>query len=155
MLRLSKLTDYGTVVLAYMAREPAAVYAATDVATATHLAAPTVSKLLKCFARAGLVTSQRGARGGYSLARTPDEINAIQIIDAVEGPVAMTQCSLGHDRCSLESVCGVGHNWQRVTLALREALTTITLTQLARPTATVLPRMDFSAALARPRAPHS
>lgn len=154
MLRLSKLTDYGTVVLAHMARDPDAVYAATDVAGATHLATPTVSKLLKCFTRAGLVTSQRGAHGGYSLARRPEQITAVQIIDAVEGPVAMTQCSLGHDRCSLEPVCGVGHNWQRITLALREALTTVTLAQLARPTATLPPHLDFGAALTRVRHTH-
>ena len=147
MLRLSKLTDYGTVVLAHMAREPAAVYAAADVAAATRLAVPTVSKLLKCFARAGLVTSQRGARGGYSLARQPEEITAVQIIDAVEGPVAITQCSLSHDRCGIEPVCGVGHNWQRISLAIREALKTVTLAQLARPAAPLLPRMNLGATL--------
>ena len=153
MLRLSKLTDYGTVALAHMAREPAVVYAAADVAAATHLATPTVSKLLKCFTRAGLVTSQRGARGGYSLARPPEQITAVQIIDAVEGPVAITQCSLSHDRCGIEPVCGVGHNWQRISLAIRDALKTVTLAQLARPAAPLLPRMDLSANLpaAKPR----
>ena len=147
MLRLSKLTDYGTVVLAYMARDPATVYAAADVAEATHLTAPTVSKLLKCFARARLVTSQRGARGGYSLARPPEQITAVQIIDAIEGPVAITQCSLSHDRCGIEPVCGVGHNWQRLSLAIRDALKTVTLAQLARPSAPLLPRMDLGARL--------
>lgn len=151
MLRVSKLTDYGTLVLAHMAREPAGVYAAADVAVATHLAVPTVSKLLKCFARAGLLTSQRGAHGGYSLARPPEQITAVQLIDAVEGPVAITQCSLGHDRCNLEPVCGVGHNWQRITLAIREALGTITLAQLARPTTAALPHMNFAAVLSQPR----
>lgn len=155
MLRLSKLTDYGTVVLAHMAREPATVYAAADVAAATRLAVPTVSKLLKCFTRAGLVTSQRGAHGGYSLARAPEQITAVQIIDAVEGPVAITQCSLGHDRCNLEAVCGVGHNWQRITLAVRDALGTVTLAQLARPTAAMLPDMDFGAVLSHTRRTHT
>jgi FeS assembly SUF system regulator len=147
MLRLSKLTDYGTVVLAYMAGDPVAVYASAEVAAATRLAVPTVSKLLKCFTRAGLVTSQRGARGGYSLARQPEEITAVQIIDAVEGPVAITQCSLSHNRCGIEPVCGVGHNWQRISLAIREALKTVTLAQLARPAASLLPRMDLGATL--------
>ena len=147
MLRLSKLTDYGTVALAHMAREPAAVYAAADVAAATHLTVPTVSKLLKCFTRAGLVTSQRGARGGYVLARPPEQITAVQIIDAIEGPVAITQCSLSHDRCGIEPVCGVGHNWQRISLAIRDALKTVTLAQLARPATPILPRMDLAASL--------
>lgn len=147
MLRLSKLTDYGTVVLAFMASKPEGVYAAADVAAATHLSVPTVSKLLKCFTRAGLVTSQRGARGGYSLARPPEQINAVQIIDAIEGPVAITQCSLGHDRCGIEPVCGVGHNWQRISLAIRDALKTVTLAELARPAATLMPRMDLGTML--------
>lgn len=151
MLRLSKLTDYGTVALAHMAREPHAVYAAADVAAATHLTVPTVSKLLKCFTRAGLVTSQRGARGGYVLARPPEQITAVQIIDAIEGPVAITQCSLSHDRCGIEPVCGIGHNWQRITLAIREALGSITLAQLARPTTAALPHMNFGAVLSQPR----
>ena len=151
MLRVSKLTDYGTVVLAHMARKPADVFAASDVAAATYLAVPTVSKLLKCFTRAGLVTSQRGARGGYSLARAPERITAVEIIDAVEGRVAITQCSLGHDRCYLEAVCGVGHNWQRISMAVREALGTVTLAQLARPTAVVPLRMDFGALLTHTR----
>ncbi|HEX5340086.1 MAG TPA: SUF system Fe-S cluster assembly regulator [Gammaproteobacteria bacterium] len=133
MLRLSKLTDYGTVVLAYMARKPEAVHTAADVAAATRVGLPTVSKLLKVFARAGLVTSFRGAHGGYSLARAPEVITAVEIIDAIEGPVAITQCSLDHSHCGIESVCGVGHNWQRISLVIRDALKTVTLTQLIRP----------------------
>ena len=155
MLRLSKLTDYGTVVLAHMARKPAVVYAAADVATATHVAPPTVSKLLKCFARAGLVTSYRGARGGYTLARAPELITAVQIIDAVEGPVAITQCSMDHSRCSIEPVCGVGHNWQRISLTIRDALKTVTLAQLARPAAPLMQRMDFGAVISSGPRSHS
>ncbi|MGA9853348.1 MAG: SUF system Fe-S cluster assembly regulator [Gammaproteobacteria bacterium] len=147
MLRLSKLTDYGTVVLAHMALQPATVYTAADVAAATHVAPPTVSKLLKCFARAGLVTSYRGASGGYSLARPPELITAVQIIDAVEGPVAITQCSLDHTHCGIESVCGVGHNWQRISLAIRDALRSVTLAQLARPAVPLMPHMDFGVML--------
>lgn len=133
MLRLSKLTDYGTVVLAHMAGQPEAVHTAADVAAATQVGVPTVSKLLKAFARAGLVTSFRGAHGGYSLARPADAITAIEIIDAIEGPVAITQCSLDHSNCGIESVCGVGHNWQRISLVIRDALKTVTLAQLTRP----------------------
>lgn len=148
MLRLSKLTDYGTVVLAQMAHNPVSVHTAAGLAEATRIAVPTVSKLLKQFTRGGLVTSQRGAHGGYSLARPPEQITAVQIIDAIEGPVAITQCSLSHDRCGIEPVCGVGHNWQRISLAIREALKTVTLAQLARPAAPIFPRMDLGANLA-------
>jgi len=137
MLRISKLTDYGTVVLAQMAGKPDAVHTANELACATRVALPTVSKLLKFFSRAGLVSSQRGARGGYRLARAPELITAVQIIDAVEGPVAITQCSLGHDVCGIQPVCGVGHNWQRISFTIREALKPMTLAQLARPAAAI------------------
>jgi FeS assembly SUF system regulator len=146
MLRLSKLTDYGTVVLAEMARDPARLYSAGDLAVALHLAAPTVAKLLKQFTRGGLIKSQRGAKGGYTLARPAEEITAVQIIDAIEGPVAITQCSMSHSRCGIESVCGIGHNWQRISLAIRGALSGVTLAQLARPVAPP-PRLDFRAVL--------
>ena len=151
MLRLSKLTDYGTVVLAEMAREPGRLHATAELASTLHLAMPTVSKLLKQFTRAGLVVSQRGARGGYSLARPAEEITAVHIIDAIEGPVAITQCSMSHSRCGIEAVCGIGHNWQRISLAIRDALRGVTLAQLARPVA-LPPRLDFNPALgAAPR----
>lgn len=146
MLRLSKLTDYGTVVLSQMARDPGRLCTAAEIAGAVHLAAPTVSKLLKLFARAGLLASHRGAHGGYTLARPAEQITAVQIIDAIEGPVAITQCSMSHSRCGIEAVCGIGHNWQRISLAIRDSLSTVTLAQLARPVA-LPPRMDFRAVL--------
>ena len=152
MLRLSKLTDYGTVVLAQIARDPARLHTAAELATALHLAVPTVSKLLKQFARAGLLSSHRGARGGYTLARPAEDITAVQIIDALEGPVAITQCSMSHSRCGIESVCGIGHNWQRISLAIRDALRTVTLAQLARPVS-LPPRLDFQAVLDGTAAP--
>jgi FeS assembly SUF system regulator len=146
LLRLSKLTDYGTVVLSQMARNPGRLHAAAEIAAVTHLAAPTVSKLLKQFARAGLVSSHRGARGGYSLARPAEAITAVEIIDAIEGPVAITQCSMSHSRRGIEAVCGIGHNWQRISLAIRDSLRTVTLAQLARPV-NLPPRLDFQVVL--------
>ena len=90
MLRISKLTDYGTVVLAYLAGDHDSVCSAADVAAATGIAPPTVSKLLKSLAHADLVTSTRGANGGYQLARDPRLISAADVIDALEGPVSIT-----------------------------------------------------------------
>lgn len=144
MLRLSKLTDYGTVVLAHMAVQPRTVHTASDLARHTHLAPPTVSKLLKLFAKGGLVHSYRGARGGYKLAREPGEITAVQIIDAVEGPVGITECSVRDGLCRLESVCAIGHNWQRISLGIREALKTISLAELAGPMPAGAPRFDIA-----------
>jgi FeS assembly SUF system regulator len=133
MLRMSRLTDYGTVVLACMARKPDTLYSAADLAARARLAPPTVSKLLKLLARAGLVSSVRGAQGGYVLARDPGNITAAQIIDALEGPVALTECSTDDGQCQLETVCNVGGSWQKINLTIRRALEDITLDQLLTP----------------------
>ncbi|HET7370096.1 MAG TPA: SUF system Fe-S cluster assembly regulator [Gammaproteobacteria bacterium] len=150
MLRLSKLTDYGTVVLAHMAVQPKSVHTASDLAARTHLALPTVSKLLKLFAKGGLVESFRGAQGGYKLARKPQDITAVQIIDAVEGPVGITECSVRDGLCSLEPVCAIGHNWQRISLSIREALKTVTLAELSGPMPPHSPALKVTGG--RPRA---
>lgn len=132
MLRISKLTDYGTVVLAYMAGESGTVCSAADVAEATGIAVPTVSKLLKSLARAELLTSTRGANGGYQLARDPHKISAASVIDALEGPVSITECSAADSHCDYESVCSVGGSWQRINVAIRRALEDISLVDLLR-----------------------
>ncbi|MDJ0939963.1 MAG: SUF system Fe-S cluster assembly regulator [Woeseiaceae bacterium] len=135
MLRISKLTDYGTVVLAHLAtgshRE---VVSAADVASATGIAPPTVSKLLKLLGRAGLVTSTRGANGGYRLAREPEMITAANIIDALEGPVSITECSAADSHCDFEDVCNVGSAWQRINVAIRRALDDVSLVDLLHST---------------------
>jgi FeS assembly SUF system regulator len=131
MLRISRLTDYATVLLAALAGEPERVQTAAALAERTHIAAPTVSKLLKQLQRAGLVTSTRGLHGGYQLARPAREISAAAILDALEGPVALTDCSVGHGQCEIEESCGVGRVWQRLNLAMRRALYGVSLAQLA------------------------
>ena len=131
MLRISRLTDYATIVLAHLARTPDQVQPAARVASLTHLALPTVSKLLKALARVELVTSFRGPQGGYTLARRPEQISAAQIIDAIEGPVAITQCSLEDSQCCIEAFCSIGQNWQHINRSIREALEGVSLAQLA------------------------
>jgi FeS assembly SUF system regulator len=132
MLRISKLTDYGTVLLAHLAENQVTVCSAADVAHATGIALPTVSKLLKSLARAGLVTSTRGANGGYRLARPPQQISAADVIDALEGPVSITECSAIDGDCEHEGVCSVGSAWQQINVAIRRALQDITLNDLLR-----------------------
>lgn len=132
MLRISKLTDYGTVLLAHLAANQATVCSAADVANATRIAPPTVSKLLKSLARAGLVSSTRGANGGYRLARPPHQISAADVIDALEGPVSITECSASDGDCEHEGVCSVGGAWQRINVAIRRALQDVTLNDLVR-----------------------
>jgi FeS assembly SUF system regulator len=131
MLRMGKLTDYATVVLASLAQEPARHRAAADLAESTRLKLPTVSKVLKGLQRAGLVISSRGAQGGYRLARPPEAITATQILDVFEGPIAITECSGALSRCGIERQCRVGGAWQRVNAAIRRALDDMTLYQLA------------------------
>jgi FeS assembly SUF system regulator len=132
VLRLSKLTDYGTVLLAHLAANRGSVCSAADVATATGVAVPTVSKLLKKLGRNGLVTSTRGTNGGYRLARDPRDISAADIIDALEGPVSITECSASDSQCEHEGVCSVGGAWQRVNVAIRRALDDVSLSDLLR-----------------------
>jgi FeS assembly SUF system regulator len=132
MLRISKLTDYATVILASLARQDSARRAAADLARECHLAAPTVSKLLKQLHRAGLVESTRGLRGGYRLARPASQITAAAILDALEGPLALTECATGvHSRCDLQSSCSVGGGWQRINQAIRQSLEEVSLAELA------------------------
>ena len=131
MLRISRLTDYATVLLATLAGEPGRVQTATALAEQTHIAAPTVSKLLKQLQRAGLVSSTRGLHGGYQLSRPAAQISAAAILDALEGPVALTDCAAGHGNCEIEDSCRVSRVWQRVNLAMRRALYDVSLAQLA------------------------
>ena len=131
MLRMSRLTDYATVLLAALASEPQRVQTAASLAEQTHIAAPTVSKLLKQLQRAGLVSSTRGLHGGYQLARPAAQISAAAILEALEGPVALTDCSVGHGQCEIEESCRVGRVWQRLNLAIRRALYDVSLAQLA------------------------
>jgi FeS assembly SUF system regulator len=142
MLRISKLTDYGTVILACLAAQPERLWTAAEVAERTRVGLPTVSKLLKRLQKAGLVVSARGSHGGYQLASAPAEITAAHILDALEGPFAITECAGQHSHCGIESNCRVGHAWQRVNAAIRRALNDISLAQLAgleRGTTTTFP----------------
>lgn len=132
MLRISKLTDYGTVMLAHLACTPEDVCSAADIASQTGIALPTTSKLLKALARNGLVTSTRGANGGYRLARAAADISAAEIIDALEGPVSITECSASDSHCDIEEVCSVGNAWQRINVAIRNALHEVSLVDLLR-----------------------
>jgi FeS assembly SUF system regulator len=131
MLRISKMTDYATVLLGRLAAEPARQLNAAQLSAQTHLAAPTVSKVLKQLHRRGLVTSTRGLHGGYRLARPADQITAAQILDALEGPVALIECARESHHCGIESTCAVGRAWQRVNLAIHRSLQEITLLELA------------------------
>jgi FeS assembly SUF system regulator len=133
MLRMSKLTDYGTVVMTYLARNPSGIHTANEIADEVLVALPTTSKLLKLLARAGLVTSTRGTHGGYLLARPATEISIAQVIAALEGPIGLTECASAPGACEQESGCTVSGNWQRINKVVVSALQQVTLAEMVAP----------------------
>lgn len=130
MLKVSKLSDYATVLLVRLAAEPGRVQSAADLAEAVHLEPPTVSKVLKLLAAAGLVESRRGANGGYRLARPVAQISIVEIIEAIDGPIGMTECSRREGRCSHEPHCDVRAPWQRISDAVVASLSRIRLADM-------------------------
>jgi FeS assembly SUF system regulator len=133
MLRIAKLTDYATVLMVRLAREPAHCFSATQLADELGLPQPTVAKLLKRLLRAQLLASVRGAGGGYSLAHAPHAISVADVVNAIEGPVALTECALGRGNCSLEQDCATRANWQLISRAVRVALEAVSLADMAVP----------------------
>lgn len=145
MLRVTKLTDYATVVLTVLASAPDAVASAAGLAERAGLETPTVAKLLKPLAQAGLVEAFRGASGGYRLARAPEEISLVEIVEAMEGPLGMTECSVHAGSCGIEQSCGVRANWRRINDVVADALRGVSLAQMLAPPAAPIPRTDGSA----------
>lgn len=134
MLRLSKLTDYGTVVMTYMARNPERVHSAHEVAEQVGVSVPTVSKILKTLSRYGLVVSLRGAKGGYSLGRAPEDITMAEIISAMEGgPLGLTECSSMPGVCVQETSCSIRGNWQKINHVIVGALERVSLAEMTKP----------------------
>ena len=135
MVRLGKLTDYGLVLMTCIARgEGAPLRTARDLATESRLPLSTVSKLLKELLHTGLLVSHRGTKGGYILARDPSQISVLEIIAAIEGPMALTECSTDViGLCSLESGCPIKTNQQIINQAIRGVLEKVTLSDLAHP----------------------
>ena len=137
MIRLTNLADYAVVVMTAAARCPGAKLSAAAVATTTGIPAPTVAKLMGTLARAGLLTASRGVAGGFTLAGEPAAISIAAIIEAVDGPIALTNCLAGetHD-CAIEGHCGVRGHWAPINRAVRGALAAVTLADLVKPAMT-------------------
>lgn len=135
MIRLGKLTDYGLLLMCQIARAPfASSHTARALAGECRLPLPTVSKLLRTLLQNGLLTSQRGIKGGYLLVREPGLIPITEIIAALEGPVALTKCgSEDAGLCDLEPSCPVKDNQRIISKAIQAALEGVTLSDLTRP----------------------
>lgn len=133
MLRVTKLTDYASVVLTVLASAPETVLSATGLAERAGLEPPTVAKVLKPLAQAGLVLAFRGAAGGYRLARPASEISLVEIVEAMEGPLAMTECSIHEGQCGIEHSCSARANWRRINDVVADALRRVTLADMTLP----------------------
>ena len=141
MFRISKLTDYAMVVMTYLAaNEQQELQTAKDITEQTHIALPTVTKILKILTKNRLLVSKRGANGGYCLAQPAAQISIARIIEAVEGHLGLTECSLADGHCRLERCCHTRQNWRYISQVIYNALQNISLRQMTRP----LPPISFS-----------
>ena len=137
MLKITRQTDYAVMILTRFAQEGVGkIHNARDLSVETEVPLPTASKILKLLAREEILISQRGVKGGYRLARKPDDITVAQVVEAMEGPVAITECvEAAPGDCDKESWCPVRSNWQLINDAVQGALEGITLEDMARPLA--------------------
>jgi FeS assembly SUF system regulator len=134
MIRLTRISDYGIVLmtqLAALGEDPPRN--ARQVATAARLPLPVVRKILKVLTRQGLLASHRGSKGGYSLARSPEQISAAEMIAALDGPIGLTECVVHPGLCEQEASCHVREPWERINAVVHHALSSVSLADLARP----------------------
>lgn len=122
MLRIARLTDYATVVMTVLAETPGTVLSTTELAERAGLEATTVAKVLKPLAQNGLVEAFRGSAGGYKLARDAHRITLGDVVEAMEGPLAMTECCSTQAGCAISRACRSRHAWQRVNHLIADAL---------------------------------
>ncbi len=133
MLKLSKLADYGLIVMSCLAQDTSGHASARGISAQVKVALPTVSKVLKLLVGGGLVESLRGVKGGYRLARSASEITVVDIILALDGPIGLTECSAMTGHCAHEPLCALRSNWQLVNRAVLGVLNKITLAEMCRP----------------------
>jgi FeS assembly SUF system regulator len=133
MLRITRETDYAIVLLTAIAQGDEKAYSAAALARQCQLPAPMAGKILKTLAQAGLLVSQRGAHGGYTLARPAAAISVAEVVESLEGPIAITECSTDDPHaCVYQHHCGVNSHWNRINEAIRHALAGISLAEMTR-----------------------
>jgi FeS assembly SUF system regulator len=142
MIRITKETDHAIVLLSHLAsRQGDRPCAARDLARWSGVTLPMASKILKSLARAGVLESIRGVKGGYRLADRPERISVGDVIRALEGPIGMTECSTSPGSCEQEAVCPVRINWQRLSDSVRDVLEKIPLSEMITPSDPALIRI--------------
>ena len=131
MFKLNRMTDYAIVVLGVLAHRRGEILATAQLAELTGLNQPTVAKVAKTLVAADLLETQRGVHGGYRLARRAAMVSVVQIVEAMEGPITVNDCVEGaQDPCIVGNCCFMSHNWNRVNLAVRNALNDVSLEDL-------------------------
>ena len=131
MLRITKETDYGVMLLARLAAEPrGAVWNAREVSEQVGLPLPMVSKILRNLARGKILASHRGASGGYSLDRSPDTTSVAEVVRALEGPIALVQCGTEPGACDQEPCCPTRTIWARISGEIERALDRIPISEM-------------------------
>ena len=147
MIRMTRLTDYGILLLTRFAADGTkGLHSARGLAGETHLPLPTVSKVLKVLAKHGLLEAHRGVKGGFTLSRKPEDISVAEIIDSFEGPIGVTDCSsVDTSCCEVERTCGTRDHWKRINRVVIDALSGITLAEMARPLAPAGVPVEFRA----------
>ncbi|MFW5426752.1 MAG: SUF system Fe-S cluster assembly regulator [Methylophagaceae bacterium] len=143
MLRMSKLTDYGIVLMSHLASKTYQQHSAQSLSDAVNMPLPTVRKVLKALSNRGLLLSERGAQGGYNLSRSPKQISVAEIITAIEGPIALTECVSDESHCEQESHCDVQTNWTRINNAVFHALDEVKLSDMLVPQSSEVSPIHF------------
>jgi len=143
MLRMGKLTDYGIVLMSYLASKTYQQHSAQTLSEAVSMPLPTVRKVLKVLTHSGLLMSERGAQGGYNLSRNPKQISVAEIITAIEGPIALTECVSDESHCEQESHCSVQTNWAQINDAVFHALDEVKLADMLVPNSSDVSPIHF------------
>ena len=143
MLRMSKLTDYGIVLMSYLASKTYLQHSAHTLSEAVDMPLPTVRKVLKALSQSGLLVSERGAQGGYNLSRNPKQISVAEIITAMEGPIALTECVSDESHCEQESHCSIQTNWSRINSVVFHALDEVKLSDMLAPQSSEVSPIHF------------
>lgn len=134
MIKLTNLADYAVVLMCHLAQDPQDLSSAVGLARTSQIPIPTVSKILGALSRAGVLHSQRGLKGGFYLARPAEEISVADIVEAVDGPIALTNCvEDAPGDCTLDSPCAMKPHWQTINLVVRDALSGVSLAEVTAP----------------------
>jgi len=134
MISITKHSDYAIVMLAYLARNPDVLVSAKELSEGSKLPYPTVSKILKLLVKSDVLASIQGAHGGYRLKKSPTEISVASVIEAIEGPIAMTECATGdHGKCKTQDSCSIQPHWMTINGVIKKSLENLAISTLSQP----------------------